>query len=339
MACNQEVLHSQLVDVHAALNHSTPSDGGWAHMGVGRDDGKQAGGYSPIFYRPSGKVTELENPMAEVVTIGTFAHVHSSPKVAIPCTLFDEGSQSRRESVRLILAAFDALTVSQDLSAVLLAGDLNSPPTDESYQDMMSQESTMEDVCLQVPTEKRHGDERTHTSFGCADSDGARTDLIFSRSRSDRFPSNHPADRDRLPPRLSDLSLTTAGSELPTDRSAAGPVGRTPIQSRARIRQAGDSSRPTARGRASASNTWRRSGFRRAPRPLRPGDPSKGRETAIPLGLLLVPRRDSLQQQGCDASASVEGSSFRRSGSGKRERERERDPGTGAGGVECALVL
>ncbi|KAK6586425.1 hypothetical protein PZA11_001482 [Diplocarpon coronariae] len=65
MACNQEVLHSQLVDVHAALNHSTPSDGGWAHMGVGRDDGKQAGGYSPIFYRPSGKVTELENPMAE----------------------------------------------------------------------------------------------------------------------------------------------------------------------------------------------------------------------------------------------------------------------------------
>ncbi|CAL3964021.1 unnamed protein product [Diplocarpon coronariae] len=189
MACNQEVLHSQLVDVHAALNHSTPSDGGWAHMGVGRDDGKQAGGYSPIFYRPS--MWKLQNwktrwpsPTPEdpstswdagnprVVTIGTFAHVHSSPKVAIPCTLFDEGSQSRRESVRLILAAFDALTVSQDLSAVLLAGDLNSPPTDESYQDMMSQESTMEDVCLQVPTEKRHGDERTHTSFGCADSDG-----------------------------------------------------------------------------------------------------------------------------------------------------------------------
>jgi endonuclease/exonuclease/phosphatase family metal-dependent hydrolase len=40
----QEVTHGQLVDLQQRL-------GGFAHCGVGRDDGKQRGEYSPIFYR------------------------------------------------------------------------------------------------------------------------------------------------------------------------------------------------------------------------------------------------------------------------------------------------
>ncbi|PBP27389.1 endonuclease/exonuclease/phosphatase family protein [Diplocarpon rosae] len=197
--CLQEVLHCQLIDVHAALNSSTTSDGEWAYIDVGRDDGKEAGEYSPIFYRPS--VWKLQNwktqwlsPTPEVpsrgwdagnprvVTIGTFIHVSSGQEVAILCTHFDNaGSQSRRESAKLILAAIDTLTAVQDLSAVLLAGDFNSPPTDESYQIMTSQDSAMEDVCLQVPKEKRYGDELTYTSFGYVDNDPVRIDFIFSR--------------------------------------------------------------------------------------------------------------------------------------------------------------
>ena len=40
----QEVLHNQLEDLKAGLP-------GYAAVGVGRDDGKQAGEYSPLFYR------------------------------------------------------------------------------------------------------------------------------------------------------------------------------------------------------------------------------------------------------------------------------------------------
>lgn len=80
--CLQEVLHSQLVDILHGLNNTTPTSKSrssdaqdrtksdvcgyeevgeaaagaaeeeWAFYGVGRDDGVQAGEYSPIFFRP-----------------------------------------------------------------------------------------------------------------------------------------------------------------------------------------------------------------------------------------------------------------------------------------------
>lgn len=43
--CLQEVLHQQLVDILAGLNGKEKA---WAFVGVGRDDGLEAGEYSPI---------------------------------------------------------------------------------------------------------------------------------------------------------------------------------------------------------------------------------------------------------------------------------------------------
>ncbi|GAM28925.1 hypothetical protein SAMD00019534_121010, partial [Acytostelium subglobosum LB1] len=43
----QECLHSQLVQIKSALNNE------YDHIGCGRDDGKQLGEYSPIFYKRS----------------------------------------------------------------------------------------------------------------------------------------------------------------------------------------------------------------------------------------------------------------------------------------------
>ena len=43
--CLQEVLHLQLVDVLSGLNSKEKA---WAYVGVGRDDGLEAGEYSPI---------------------------------------------------------------------------------------------------------------------------------------------------------------------------------------------------------------------------------------------------------------------------------------------------
>jgi hypothetical protein len=44
----QEVLHGQLIDIHSMLNKNDPDK--WQYIGVGRDDGRQNGEYSPIFY-------------------------------------------------------------------------------------------------------------------------------------------------------------------------------------------------------------------------------------------------------------------------------------------------
>lgn len=41
----QEALHSQVLDLQAMLGPT------WEHVGVGRDDGREAGEYSPLFYQ------------------------------------------------------------------------------------------------------------------------------------------------------------------------------------------------------------------------------------------------------------------------------------------------
>ncbi len=197
--CLQEVLHSQLVDVHNSLNGSKTSAGEWSYIGVGRDDGMEAGEYSPIFYRPSvWKLKDWEtqwmSPTPDVpskgwdagsiriVTIGTFLHIQTGQKIVVLCTHFDnEGSQSRRESSKIILSAIDRLAKSEDPSSILLSGDFNSPPDDDAYQIMTSPDSVMEDICVQIPREKRYGDEMTFTSFGYVDNFPVRIDFIFSR--------------------------------------------------------------------------------------------------------------------------------------------------------------
>ncbi|KAG4433651.1 hypothetical protein IFR05_010871 [Cadophora sp. M221] len=202
--CLQEVLHSQLLDVHAALNESPSAAGEWGYIGVGRSNGKESGEYSPIFYRPSvwklkGWETQWMSPTPAVpskgwdaaciriVTIGTFIHIETGQEVAMLNTHFDHlGIQSRKESAKIILAAVRSLTEKENPAAVLLAGDFNSPPDDGAYQIMTSPESVMEDICLQVPKEKRSGNEMTFTSFRHVDSKQARIDFIFSR-KGDRI--------------------------------------------------------------------------------------------------------------------------------------------------------
>jgi transcriptional regulatory protein PHF12/RCO1 len=44
----QEVLHHQLLDLHSLLNSGEGHE--WEWIGVGRDDGRKAGEYSPVFY-------------------------------------------------------------------------------------------------------------------------------------------------------------------------------------------------------------------------------------------------------------------------------------------------
>lgn len=195
--CLQEVLHTQLVDVLASLNSTSSEE--WDYIGVGRDDGKQAGEYSPIFYRPSvfrikswRTVWLSETPekpskgwdaaSIRIVTVGIFEHAKTGKLVSVMNTHFDDhGAESRKESAQMILDIIKSSAEVANSSAVLLAGDFNSPPEDKAYQVMTSSDSGMEDICVSIPKELRYGNEMTFTSFGHVDNTQSRIDFIFSR--------------------------------------------------------------------------------------------------------------------------------------------------------------
>lgn len=182
--CLQEVLHQQLLDIMSGLNET--NEGEWAYIGVGRDDGEQAGEYSPIVYQPRiWKLKEWktvwlsetpEKPgkgwdaaSVRIVTVGRWRHRESGKSVVGMCTHFDDqGVKSRRESAKLVLQVVDEATrdktnTTTDRVPVFLAGDLNSEPNEEAYQILNGGDSLLQDV--QELSGLRYGDTNTFTGF------------------------------------------------------------------------------------------------------------------------------------------------------------------------------
>ena len=190
--CLQEVLHGQLLDILSGLNNAestTASSSGhdeWAYIGVGRDDGNQAGEYSPIIYRPS--IWSIEewktvwlSPTPDkpgkgwdagsvrIVTVGTFLHRSSKKRVVGLCTHFDNaGEVSRRKSAEMverIVANATSPSVSdrEERTPVWLAGDLNSEPDGEAYQILNGKDSFLQDS--RALAQGRYGNKQTCTGF------------------------------------------------------------------------------------------------------------------------------------------------------------------------------
>lgn len=194
--CLQEVLHQQLLDIQHHLNIGEE----WKYIGVGRDDGKQAGEYSPIFYRPSvwklkswNTVWLSETPTVpskgwdassvRIATIGHFTHYQTGKKVVIASTHFDDrGVKSRKESAKMLPNILESEAESSKASATILAGDLNSPPSDEAYQIVTGPSSKLTDVWNLIPEEKQYGNQLTFTGFS-DESDPSRIDFIFTRKQ------------------------------------------------------------------------------------------------------------------------------------------------------------
>lgn len=208
IVCLQEVLHRQLMDILAGLNSKKKA---WDFVGVGRDDGIQAGEYSPILYRPG--VWELkshgtkwlsETPdrpsrswdaaCRRILTIAVFQH-HSTRKtlVAMNTHLDDQGKRSRLEATRIIREQI-RITAEQSPQQrsvpVFLAGDFNSEPNQEAYKEISSEASPMGDLRLMVPGIKRYGDLNTFTGFDIASTRPKRIDFIFINK-------NDPSSNDR----------------------------------------------------------------------------------------------------------------------------------------------
>jgi endonuclease/exonuclease/phosphatase family metal-dependent hydrolase len=190
--CLQEVLHEQLVDLLAGLNSTDE----WSYIGVGRDDGKQGGEYSPILFREKVWAVEQwktvwlsetpEEPgkgwdagSVRIATVGKLKHVQSRKSVVGVCTHLDNtGEISRRESAKLILKVIGNFTSTGRLSSqrlpVFLAGDFNSEPSDEAYQLLNASDSIIQDS--EQLAIWRYGNESTYTGFG---EESSRIDFVF----------------------------------------------------------------------------------------------------------------------------------------------------------------
>lgn len=189
--CLQEVLHSQLTDILSSLNSSSPGE--WAYIGVGRDDGAEAGEYSPIFYRPAiwrlnfwKTIWLSETPDApskgwdaaciRILTLGEFTHVETGTSVvAMNTHLDDQGSISRTNAAKMIITQ-----AKKAAFPVFLAGDFNSRPEEEAYSVLSGADSPVSDLRDSVPENARYGHENTYTGFEYESGrEAKRIDFLF----------------------------------------------------------------------------------------------------------------------------------------------------------------
>ncbi|KAF2671078.1 hypothetical protein BT63DRAFT_423332 [Microthyrium microscopicum] len=198
--CLQEVLHDQLMDILTGLNGNETDSAlftpphhyqeplgssqvpEWAYIGVGRDDGKTAGEYAPILYRPSiWKLLEFktiwlsETPDVpskgwdaasfRILTIGVFEHIATGQQVTAMNTHYDDqGSIARYQSSLLILREVTRWKYQYPSSPIFLAGDFNSERWDEPIEVIDRNRIVLK--FAGAPWGQEYGDNNTFTGFG-----------------------------------------------------------------------------------------------------------------------------------------------------------------------------
>jgi endonuclease/exonuclease/phosphatase family metal-dependent hydrolase len=206
----QEGLHRQL----EYLSEQLPA---YERTGVGRDDGKQGGEYSALFFRKkrfgllaSGTFWLSERPDtvskgwdAALPRICTFAHLHDSlsgKKVWVFNTHFDHvGKEARRRSAELILLKIREKNTANE--PVVLMGDFNAEPQEEPVAVLTRELRDARAVSEEPP----FGPEGTFNAFKFHEPVRRRIDYIFlngtglrvwqhaalSDSRDCHYPSDH----------------------------------------------------------------------------------------------------------------------------------------------------
>lgn len=206
IVCLQEVLHSQLRDLALSFDAELQPPGQtWSYVGVGRDDGQQAGEYNPIFYRPdywkrisSGTVWLSATPdrpsrgwdagsnrLCTILVLGSRPKLDDKAHtVMIMNTHLDNaGSRARREGAKLILDTARRWKAKYQPDQVLLTGDLNSTrhEQDGAWKVLNETDSGFKDAEYLLhgwrrPAVKHFGDESTFTGFdGHGDGDEVGT--------------------------------------------------------------------------------------------------------------------------------------------------------------------
>ncbi len=184
----QEVLNWQLVDVENAFPD-------FKRVGVGRDDGKEAGEYSPVFYNYS-KFTLLNSgtfwlsqtpgvagsrgwdaACNRVVSWVNLKELKSGKEVFVFCTHFDHmGEIARRNSADLLLFAVDSLSGKRP---AIVMGDFNATPGSEPYKLITDKLNPIHLTDSRIICLNSEGPEYTYTGFKVGGIPGEQIDYIF----------------------------------------------------------------------------------------------------------------------------------------------------------------
>jgi endonuclease/exonuclease/phosphatase family metal-dependent hydrolase len=209
----QEALKIQVSDFEKAF----PS---FIRIGVGRDDGKESGEYSPLFFNSkkynlvsSGTFWLSQTPSvagsrgwdAACNRVVTWVHLKDKKSNAlffVFCTHFDHmGEIARRNSAGLLLQAVDSLA---SYNPAIVLGDFNAIPGSEPYNLItdFSNRFHLKDARL-ICTDLK-GPEYTFTGFKVGAQSGVRIDYIFVKNNvqvlsfnvneannSEYYPSDH----------------------------------------------------------------------------------------------------------------------------------------------------
>lgn len=204
----QEGLPDQIADLEGMPEY--------AHVGVGRDDGKHTGEHSAIFYKRqrfkllrAGDFWLSQTPDRPSLgwdatcchRIASWAQLQERPsgrKFYVFSVHFDhEGQVARRESAKLMLKKVKEIAGGEP---VIVAGDFNSLPESEQIATM----KTLLADAFDITTKPRYGPVGTFNGFKIDSPLEERIDYIFvspqvkvlsyatlTDSRHGRFPSDH----------------------------------------------------------------------------------------------------------------------------------------------------
>jgi endonuclease/exonuclease/phosphatase family metal-dependent hydrolase len=189
----QEALHDQMIDLEDRLPQ-------YKYVGVGRDDGKEKGEYSAIFYDTS-KLEVIQSStfwlsltpevpgskswdaaITRIVTWAKFKERRSGKIFFAFNTHFDHmGKTARRESAALLLRK---VTEIAGKTPAIVTGDFNAIPSDEPVQVVTDKNDPSHLVdSKELSTTGHYGPTGTFNGFGPRERDDFPIDYIFLKGK------------------------------------------------------------------------------------------------------------------------------------------------------------
>jgi endonuclease/exonuclease/phosphatase family metal-dependent hydrolase len=205
----QEVQHHQLKYLLEHLN-------GYSYIGVGRDDGKEAGEYSCIFYKkdkfevieqstfwlsptPDSVSKAWDAAYKRVCTYGLFRNKKTKQQFWVFNTHFDHvGKVARLESAKLIIEKIKELNAKN--YPVVLSGDFNSKPNDSPIEYITNNMQNSRSISKLVygPADTWNGFKFNQKLDGCIDyifiSNGEKVSVSKFATLTDSYDMKYPSD-------------------------------------------------------------------------------------------------------------------------------------------------
>jgi endonuclease/exonuclease/phosphatase family metal-dependent hydrolase len=188
----QEVLHQQLLDIKKGLGSN------WAHLGTGRDDGKQSGEYVPILYKTDTlKVLASTQKWLSLtpdkpsfwsgagsrryVVAAVFEVIGTGKRFIAANTHLDNVSQEARvEGAKIALQTIRTLQSQWGNSlGVYLTGDFNSDPGSGDAYGTIDKDGYLDDLYNLATAGQRAGPYGTFSGFDPKAEPNNRIDFIW----------------------------------------------------------------------------------------------------------------------------------------------------------------